>query len=145
MSNTNKNFWVWYKDENNTIQRYKPNPDLTPEKAIELIVPEDCEFCIIPDEEYVMKFASAYEIIEKTAVINIQKSQDILIEKFRAERTPILQKLDLEYMRADESGNLEHKKEIAEKKQVLRDITKIELPNNIKELKNFWPEILNHF
>ena len=144
MSNTNKNFWVWYKD-NNTIQRYKPNPDLTPEKAIELIVPENCEFCTILDEEYSMKFASAYDISEKTAVFNIQKSHEILIEQFRTARTPILQKLDLDYMRADEYGDLELKKEIAVKKQVLRDITKIELPTNIIELNNFWPEILNDF
>ena len=48
-------------------------------------------------------------------------------------------------MRADEYGDLELKKEIAVKKQVLRDITKIELPTNIIELNNFWPEILNDF
>jgi len=45
-------------------------------------------------------------------------------------------------MRAVESGNTALQKEIAAKKQALRDVTKTELPNTLEEIKATWPEIL---
>ena len=73
---------------------------------------------------------------------DIQKAKEIWLNQYRRVRTPLIEKLDLEYMRADEQGNLELKKEIASKKQALRDVTKTELPNTLEEIKATWPEIL---
>ena len=74
--------------------------------------------------------------------VNLDKAKDIWLDHYRKARTPLLAALDLEYMRADEAGNLELKKEIAGKKQALRDVTKTELPDTLEEIKATWPEIL---
>jgi len=88
-------------------------------------------------------FFGAYEFDKKTAFkVNIDKAKDIWLDHYRRARTPLLEKLDLEYMRADEVGNIELKKELAAKKQALRDVTKTELPNTLEGIKKTWPEIL---
>lgn len=74
--------------------------------------------------------------------VNLDKAKDIWLEHYRRARTPLLEKLDMEYMRADESGNLNLKKAIAAKKQALRDVTKTELPDTLEGIKKTWPEIL---
>jgi hypothetical protein len=89
------------------------------------------------------EFFKAYEFDQEVAAkVNTSKAKDIWLNHYRTARTPLLEKLDLEYMRADEAGNLELKKEIAAKKQALRDVTKTELPNTLEEIKATWPEIL---
>jgi hypothetical protein len=106
-------------------------------------VPEGVEYKIVDSVDIDNDFFNAYEFDAETgAKINIVKAKDIQLNKFRNARTPLLAKLDLDYMRADEQGNLELKKEIASKKQVLRDITKTELPDTLEGIKNTWPEIL---
>ena len=88
-------------------------------------------------------FFDAYDFDAETgAIINISDAKQVWINHYRKARTPLLAALDLEYMRADEDGNLELKKEIAAKKQALRDVTKTDLPNTLEEIKATWPEIL---
>lgn len=74
--------------------------------------------------------------------INIDKAKEIWLDRYRTTRTPLLAALDVDFMRAVESGNATLQKEIAAKKQALRDVTKIELPNTLEEIKATWPEIL---
>ena len=106
-------------------------------------VPAGVEYKIVDSVDIDNDFFNAYEFDAETgAKINIVKAKDIQLNKFRNARTPLLAKLDLDYMRADEQGNLELKKEIASKKQALRDITKTELPDTLEGIKNTWPEIL---
>jgi hypothetical protein len=52
------------------------------------------------------------------------KAVEIKKDMIRAERAPILAALDIEMMRAIESGNTAKQAEIAAKKQALRDATK---------------------
>lgn len=74
--------------------------------------------------------------------INITKAKDIAKEVLRAERQPILQKLDVEFQRALETSNTELQTSIVESKQFLRDITKnssiinAETPNGLKQAMN---------
>ncbi len=75
--------------------------------------------------------------------IDINAAKEIWKDKFRAARKPILEKLDVEYMRALESGDLLKQQEIAAKKQELRDITNIPLPDSLEGIKNTWPNVLN--
>jgi transposase len=56
-------------------------------------------------------------------VINLNKAKDIAKDNLRAERAPVLATLDVQYMRAVESGNTELQTAIATQKQALRDIT----------------------
>lgn len=78
----------------------------------------------------------------ETVDIDIDKAQEIKLDEFRALRAPLLDDLDREYLRADESGDIAKKKEIAQEKQILRDITQITLPNDVEQLKEFLPEAL---
>lgn len=55
--------------------------------------------------------------------INITKAQEITKDRLRAERAPLLQALDVQFVRALETG--EDIAGIAAEKQRLRDITKL--------------------
>lgn len=56
-------------------------------------------------------------------VVNMQKALEIKKQMIRAEREPLLARLDVEMMRALESGDAAKQTEIAAKKQALRDAT----------------------
>lgn len=89
-------------------------------------------------------FFDAYEFDQdKGAVINIKKAKEIKRNKFRQARKPLLEQLDIDYMRAVETSNAAKKKDVVAKKQELRDVTSIELPDDVDELTKFWPDVLN--
>lgn len=55
--------------------------------------------------------------------INIPKAQEITKDRLRTERAPLLQALDVQFIKALESG--QDTAEIAAEKQRLRDVTKL--------------------
>jgi hypothetical protein len=55
--------------------------------------------------------------------INLSKAKDIAKDNLRTERAPVLASLDVQFMRAVETGNTALQTAIAEQKQELRDIT----------------------
>lgn len=55
--------------------------------------------------------------------INLNKAKDIHKEHLRTERQPLLESLDVQFMRAVEAGDTALQESIAQKKQVLRDAT----------------------
>ena len=68
--------------------------------------------------------------------INFDKAKAITKDRLRLERAPLLQKLDVEYQRADEAADATKKAEVAAEKQRLRDITKLaDQAKNLEELK----------
>lgn len=54
---------------------------------------------------------------------DMAKARNIHRERLRETRAALLEQLDADYMKADERGDEQEKKRIAERKQVLRDIT----------------------
>ncbi len=121
----------------------EPYNHLSLQEAIDLTVSDGCiEYTIIDSSEIILKFIQFCQIQNGKVIPNIEQIKAFYLDEFRAARTPLLAALDLEYMRADEQGNLELKKEIASKKQALRHVTKTELPDNLEGIKNAWPEIL---
>lgn len=76
--------------------------------------------------------------------VNLDKAKDIWLNHYRTARTPLLTSLDVDFMRAVESGDTALQKEIAAKKQALRDVTKTELPDTLEGIKATWPEILGN-
>jgi hypothetical protein len=58
-----------------------------------------------------------------TIIVNMTKALEIKKDMVRRERAPLLAALDIEMMKALESGDEAKKTEIAEKKQALRDAT----------------------
>lgn len=55
--------------------------------------------------------------------VNITKAKELQKERFRQVRGPLLEGLDVDYQKADESANASEKTAVAAKKQALRDVT----------------------
>ena len=76
-------------------------------------------------------------------IINPDKAKAIWRDKWREARKPLLASLDIEFMKAVETGDFEKQTEIASKKQSLRDVTLTEIVGNTpEEIKAVWPDIL---
>ena len=99
---------------------------------------EITEDTILPDGV----FSDAWIIKNGTITIDMLKAKEVWLEKARKARKPMLAALDIDFMRAVESGNASLQTQIAAKKQALRDITSIELPDTLEAIKDVWPEIL---
>lgn len=68
--------------------------------------------------------------------VNLNKAKEITKERLRAERAPLLQKLDVDYQRADEAADAAKKAEVVAEKQRLRDITQLaDQATTLDELK----------
>lgn len=96
----------------------------------------------LPSREYRDAWKNNGQSIDHDMV----KARDIHKNKMRQARENKLKSLDIEYQKADELGETQKKKIVADKKQALRDVTShpgINSANNIEELKLVWPEILN--
>jgi len=103
-------------------------------------IPKDVEYKIVESFDFDDKFFDAYEFDKNIgAKINIEKAKQIHYNRLRSARKPLLEKLDKEFIIAIEKEDINLQKEIAFKKQFLRDITKMELPNTLSGIKNFWP------
>jgi hypothetical protein len=134
--------YILYPSTSNTLIA------LTPSNSVELAlkdIPLNTSYKIVDSVEHIDgTFFDAYEFDQELgAKINITKAKEIWKNKFRAVRKPILEKLDVEYMRALEIGDPQKQQEIATKKQALRDVTNTPLPNDLEGIKNTWPDVLN--
>ena len=76
--------------------------------------------------------------------VNMNKARDVWRDKWREARKPILEGLDIEFMRATESDDQAKKTEVAAKKQELRNVTDTDINNidNPDHLKLIWPNCL---
>jgi hypothetical protein len=107
-------------------------------------VPEGVEYKIVDSVEIDNDYFNAYEFdAELGAKVNIDKAKAIHLDKFRAARSPKLQKLDIDFMKAVEANDEEKKAEIIAAKQALRDVTLTQLPDDLAGIKATWPDILN--
>jgi hypothetical protein len=93
---------------------------------------------VLPD----LYFVDAVDIDGKRASINLEKAKEVQRNVWRNLRTQKLTSLDLESLKAIESGNAAKQSEVAAKKNALRDVTKLPLPNTPEEIKNYIPDIL---
>ncbi len=87
-----------------------PQDAINPRWANELEVPTDRTFRAAWEDNAGIK-------------VNMPKAREIHKDKLRELRKPLLEALDLQYMRADEIVDSAEKANIAAKKQALRDIT----------------------
>ncbi len=107
-------------------------------------VPEGVEYAVVDDlGELDNDYFDAFEYANLGISCNIDKAKAIHLDKFRAARKPKLAALDVDYMKAIEVEDHEAASAIAVKKQELRDITKIELPDDLAGIQATWPDILN--
>lgn len=74
-----------------------------------------------------------------TITIDIPKAKEIRKEQLRQERKPLLEQLDIDYMRAQEAGS--DTSLIVQRKQALRDITNaVDSCTTVEELKTITTE-----
>jgi len=115
----------WYESEREKIDSHCPLKE------------ED-----IPKDWY---FRDAWCHHEDKIRVDIDKCKDIHRNNLRELRKPKLERLDVKFMRASETGDEERKKEVVALKQYLRDITQHpDLLNATtpEEVKSFMPDIL---
>jgi hypothetical protein len=106
-------------------------------------VPEGVEYAVVDDlGDLDNEYFDAFEYEKLGIVCNINKAKAIHLNKFRTVRKPLLESLDVKYMRALESNDSAKTAEIAAQKQALRDVTLTPLPNTLPEIKATWPDIL---
>jgi len=55
--------------------------------------------------------------------VNIAKAKNLQKDRFRQVRSPLLEALDIDYQKADETADASAKATVATKKQALRDVT----------------------
>jgi len=135
--------FIIYPQKNAQIAVVSIASGVSIEEAIDSSIPKGIEYAVVDDlgpmdDDYF----EAFEYKDLGIICNIDKAKAIHLNKFREARKPLLEKLDVEYMRALESNDSIKAAEIAAKKQELRDVTKILLPNTLAEIKEVWPSIL---
>jgi hypothetical protein len=81
-----------------------------------------------------------------TVVWNKPAADELKRKQFRALRKPLLEALDVQFMRSLEDGNTAQVAEITTKKKVLRDVTLIDLSeyDTPEKLNAFIPEVLRN-
>jgi len=138
---------ITYSQNNGVGVIVPSDPSLTIEEIAVRDVPEGLPFLITEElnvHDIYDGYISAYDYNEDTgAKVNIDKAKAIHLDKFRAARAPKLASLDIAYMRAIEVEDSVKASQIAIAKQELRDVTKIQLPDTLPEIKATWPSILN--
>ena len=82
------------------------------------------------------------ESISVPKEISLSFSKEVQKNRWRAKRKPLLQNLDIEFMKALETNNKEEISRIAGIKNELRNVTELEMPETIEEIMEFWPDIL---
>jgi flagellar motility protein MotE (MotC chaperone) len=75
---------------------------------------------------------------------NFPNIKEIWKNKWREKREEIFKKLDVDYMRALEQNDDKKRSEIVAKKEELRKITEIELPDDASVIIKTWPNCLNY-
>tara|TARA_Y100001938_G_C8076482_1_gene426426 strand:- start:1211 stop:1666 length:456 start_codon:yes stop_codon:yes gene_type:complete len=76
-------------------------------------------------------------------VVDLKKAKEVWRDRIRIKRVPVLQALDVEYLKASEKN--EDTSEITEKKQQLRDLPQssgIDKAKSIEDLTKVWHNLL---
>lgn len=136
---------IYYKQENGSLGITAFLNEEAAEKTIELLKKNNIPFGELNESTKIDDFFfDAYTISDNAEIeVNFQKAKEIQKNKWRYLRTSILEKLDVEFIRAIEVGDASKQDLIKSQKQALRDVTSIELPDSLEEIKNMIPDILD--
>ena len=113
--------------------------------ATTTIVDEDGKSIVIDDATVPSDrhFRDAWSLSGSTITEDVTASKVLFKDKIREVRTPLLEALDVDYMKALEAGNSSAQTTAKNKKQALRDApaaAAIEVASDITELKAAWDE-----
>ena len=132
---------ITYPQPNGQVAVISPTGDVS--SAIK-DVPKNTPYKIVSSLNIDNDYFNAYEYDDTDgAKVNLEKAKAIHKDKWRAARKPKLEKLDIDFMKAVEAGNINQQSEIAAQKQALRDVTNTPLDGTtLEEIKAVWPAIL---
>jgi len=143
-----KNYMIVHKnEEGNTIWSI-PNLELPIETVVNATCRNNEHYVFITSSLEDFGFATAYDVdfsLPSGSISPILFDVEIAKETFKTHirnaRNELFPDLDVQYMRALESGNQTKSQEIVEKKQILRNLTEIDLTDvsTLSELKDKWP------
>lgn len=139
---------IIYKTEDNKLAVAVPATVGTSLSALAEKYFSNKDYTVVDNFNIDFEFQDAYEYQKDPetetgeAILNYDKAKEIQKDKWRALRKPILEALDVDFMKALETGNVELQKTIASRKQQLRDITKTPMINNLEDIKATMPNIL---
>jgi hypothetical protein len=123
----------------------RETPDETLARIIHTVVPKHAVKVLVVDSRNLptdYTFHGAWKLDGAHITTDMPKARDIHRRRLRAARGPMLAMLDVEYQRADEGEDMGKKREIAARKQKLRDVTShpdIEAAQTPEELSRVWP------
>ena len=114
-------------------------------RLAEMKLPDKTPYIFVNETDLPNLFSKAWKIVDTAVVIDMDIAKQLHLDRMRDVRRPIMELLDVAYMRSDEIDDHNEKKRIAGRKQALRDVTNIDLSNakTPAELVQIWPEILN--
>lgn len=135
-------------EKDGEIRWTAPKED-TIEFVINRIVPSGSNYVFMYDDSVIEKsftFCYDFNFNDENGSIaiptfNVEKGKELFMENAKRRRTKIFPDLDVQYMKALESGNQTLIQEIVTKKQALRDITTIDFSDVVtpSDVKSKWP------
>jgi hypothetical protein len=136
---------IYYKQENGSLGITAFLNEETAQETIKSFKENSIPFGEITESTKIDDFFfDAYTVSNNAEVeVNFTKAKEIQKNKWRYLRAEILNKLDIEFMRAIETGDTSKQDLIKSQKQALRDVTSIELQDSLEEIKNTIPDILD--
>lgn len=137
---------IVYSNPDDSVAVIAPSPAYagTMSELAAAIVPSGIPFAIVADTDMPKDrtFRDAWRYGDDGIYHDIETAKTIWRNKWRAARTPLLAKLDIEMLQALGVGDSAKVAEIEAKKQALRDVTQTALPDDIEGIKAVWPDIL---
>ena len=152
---------IIYKNNNNRLSVINPcyKDDMTNQEKDEYVifiqnkdVPKNIDNSTIPswiidsdDLRDIKNIRNAWNVNDSGQIyFNRDKAIEIKKEQFRNLRKPLLEKLDVEFMRALENGDTSSIPIITQKKSELRDITSVDFNSydTPQKLHEFIPDLL---
>lgn len=133
---------IIYPQPDNKLAIVYPAAGVPIEQVIATAVPPETEYLLVNEVNLVNELFDAYEFSLTGPAFNPAKGQEIQRNRWREARKPLLEALDVEYMRALERNDTAAAEAIAASKEALRDVTNHPLPNDPEGILATWPEIL---
>ena len=135
---------IIYQTEDGGCAVIHPAPGVALEKVLAADVPPGVQRAIVnasdlPPDRY---FRPAWKVRNGKVEIDVECAKECQRNVWRKLRTPKLAALDIEVMKAMETGNAARRKELSALKESLRDVTATPLPDDLEGIRNAMPDVL---
>ena len=136
--------YILHPQSDNSLSITTPVDEENIESLLSVILAPGTPYKIVETVNIDSIFYNAYEFDQDLgAKANISKAQEIWKDKWRKARKPLLEQLDVEFIKALEQSDTAKQEQVIQQKQALRDVTDTPLPDTVEGIKSVWPEILN--